>query len=295
MSIHTPPRRLARYWAIVGVFIGMTVLQATVAAISIDLLSAVRAYVTGESLYSKGQKDAQIYLLDYAETYDERDYANFTQALAVPLGDRAAREALQEPIPNLVAARQGFIDGGNHPDDIAGLIRLFRWFHDVPFMSRAISTWTEADGVIEQMRTLVNRARREILVGAIDAPAVAEMRRQVPILNRRLTALESRFSSELAEASRTTQQLLLAVNALIALMLTAVGLGFVRHSAGVQAATEDEVAAPPRIAAAPARFRRRGPVRRRHRGPLHLHQPRRRSPCSATSASPTCSAARCRR
>ena len=49
------------------VFALIVTLQVLVAAISIDLLSAVRAYVTGESLYSKGQKDAQIYLIDYAE------------------------------------------------------------------------------------------------------------------------------------------------------------------------------------------------------------------------------------
>ena len=44
--------RLPRYRRIVAVFITMTILQASVAAFSIHLLSAVRAYVTGESLYS---------------------------------------------------------------------------------------------------------------------------------------------------------------------------------------------------------------------------------------------------
>ena len=99
-----------RHWPIVAVFIAMTGLQAGVAAVSIELLSSVRAYVTGESLYSKGQKDAQIYLLDYAENHTEEDYARFVAALAVPLGDRVAREALQQPEPDLGKARQGFLD-----------------------------------------------------------------------------------------------------------------------------------------------------------------------------------------
>src|ERR1700747_954498 len=154
--------RLPRYWPIVAVFVAMTMLQASVAAFSIQLLSTVRAYVAGESLYSKAQKDAQIYLLDYAEKPREADYARFTSALAIPLGDRAAREALQRPHPDIEAARQGFIDGGNHPDDIAGLIRMFRWFQHVPFMSRPIATWTEGDRTIQEMRMLVDNARDRI-------------------------------------------------------------------------------------------------------------------------------------
>src|SRR5471030_3139494 len=135
--------RLPRYWPIVAVFVAMTILQASIAALSIQLLSTIRAYVTGESLYSKGQKDAQMYLLDYAEKHREIDYVRFMSALAMPLGDRAAREALQRPEPDIAAARQGFLDGGNHPDDIDGLIRVFRWFQRVPFMSTPIATWTQ--------------------------------------------------------------------------------------------------------------------------------------------------------
>src|SRR5437899_1775694 len=123
--------RLPRYWPIVAVFVAMTILQASVAAFSILLLSTVRAYVAGESLYSKAQKDAQIYLLDYAEKQREADYARFVSALAIPLGDRAAREALQRPHPDVAAASKGFLDGGNHPDDIGGLILMFRWFQHV--------------------------------------------------------------------------------------------------------------------------------------------------------------------
>lgn len=232
---------LPRYWPVVTVFVVMTVLQASVAAFSIYLLSAGRAYVTGESLYSKGQKDAQIYLIDYAERQREEDYVRFTAALAMPLGDRRAREALQRDPPDLGEARQGFLAGGNHPDDIPGLIRLFLWFGNTPFMSQPIATWTEGDRVIEQMRQLADRGRERILAGDPAAPAVADMRRQAPLLNERLTQLESRFSSQLGEASRTTQSLLLGLNGTIAALLLATGLVFIRRSDRLQAAMESEV------------------------------------------------------
>ena len=230
--------RLPRYWPIVAVFVAMTILQASVAALSIQLLSTVRAYVAGESLYSKAQKDAQIYLLDYAEKHREVDYVRFRSALAIPLGDRVAREALQRQEPDIAAARQGFLAGGNHPDDIDGLIRMFRWFQRVPFMSKPIATWTEGDRTIEEMRATVERAHDSIRAGDVQSPAVQAMLLQSPNFNDRLTRLTGEFSAQLGEASRTTQQLLLGLNTCIAILLMISGLGFVRRTIRMQASSD---------------------------------------------------------
>ena len=230
--------RLPRYWPIVAVFVAMTILQASVAALSIQLLSTVRAYVAGESLYSKAQKDAQIYLVDYAEKHQEVDYVRFRSALAIPLGDRAAREALQRREPDIGAARQGFLAGGNHPDDIDGLIRMFRWFQRVPFMSKPIATWTEGDRTIEEMRVMVERAHDSIRAGDVPSPAVQAMLLRAPTFNDGLTRLTSEFSAQLGEASRTTQQLLLALNTCIAVLLMISGLGFVRRTIRMQATSD---------------------------------------------------------
>src|ERR1700761_8936285 len=229
---------LPRYWPIVAVFVAMAVLQASVAAFSIQLLSTVRAYVAGESLYSKAQKDAQIFLLDYASQRRELDYQRFMSALAIPLGDRAARQALQAAQPDIEAARQGFLAGGNHAHDIDGLILMFRWFQHVPFMSRTIATWTEGDRTIAQLSTLVEQAHERIQAGDPQAPAVQAMLAQSPVLNDRLTALTSAFSAQLGEASRATQRLLLALNTCIAVLLMISGLVFVRRSIRLQAASE---------------------------------------------------------
>ena len=230
--------RLPPYWPIIAVFVAMTILQASVAALSIQLLSTVRAYVAGESLYSKAQKDAQIYLLDYTESHREADYLRFEAALAIPLGDRAAREALQRAVPDIEAAREGFLDGGNDPDDIVGLIRMFRWFQRVPFMSTPIATWTEGDRTIQEMRALVEQAHERIRAGDPQSPAVLAMLRQSASLNARLTRLTSAFSAQLGAASRTTQRLLLGLNTCIAVLLMVSGLGFVRRAIRMQAASD---------------------------------------------------------
>ncbi|MDB5998638.1 MAG: domain S-box protein, partial [Rhizobacter sp.] len=241
MSIAKRSSARRRSWPIVTSFVCIVALQVLVAGISIDLLAAVRSYVTGESLYSKGQKDAQIYLLDYAEYHREEDYLRFQHALSVPLGDRVAREELQKAQPDFEVARRGFIEGGNHPDDVSGLIRLFRLFHDVGFMAEPIATWTEGDRVIQQMRELAARAHERLVAGDTGAIEVREMRTQAPVLNKRLTTLESKFSAQLGDAARLTGKLLLGLNLSLALLLGLTGLLFVRRSLRTQASTEELV------------------------------------------------------
>jgi PAS domain S-box-containing protein len=235
------PSRRRRTRAVLVVFACIVALQLLVAVISIDVLSAVRAYVTGESLYSKGQKDAQIYLIDYAEFQREEDYERFLGALAAPLSYRQAREELQKPDFDPEVARRGLLGGGTHADDIPGVIRLFRWFQKTPLMADPIATWTAGDQVIAEMVALAQRAHERVAAGDLRASAVSEMRLEAPRLNKRLTELENTFAAQLSDSSRVTARLLLGLNLALALLLGLSGIAFVRHSARVQAATEDEV------------------------------------------------------
>src|SRR5262249_60519978 len=52
-----------------------------------SVLSALRAYVAGEGLYSKGQKDAVYHLVRYTLSRDELEYERYRRAIAVPLAD----------------------------------------------------------------------------------------------------------------------------------------------------------------------------------------------------------------
>ena len=102
-------------------------LLAGLAACSMDMLSSVRALVGGEGLYAKAQKDAVLLLSEYARSHAEPDYQDFLRAIAVPMGDRRARLALDQAEPDLAAAREGLLAARNHPDDIDGMIRKLRW------------------------------------------------------------------------------------------------------------------------------------------------------------------------
>lgn len=69
-----------------------------VAAVGMDTLSHVRAYVGGEARWSKAQKSAVHDLVRYAATHDETEYQRFVTELQVPLGGRRARLELERPV-----------------------------------------------------------------------------------------------------------------------------------------------------------------------------------------------------
>src|SRR6188768_698777 len=131
MTQEEAPRARPRLIGLVWPFIAVVLVQLLVAGLSLYTMSAVRAYVGGESFWSKGQKEAIYFLNLYADTGREAFFQHYEQAIAVPMADRRARMELEKPQPDFAVVREGFLAGGNHPDDIEGLIWLYQNFRDV--------------------------------------------------------------------------------------------------------------------------------------------------------------------
>src|SRR4029077_4785185 len=128
-------------------------------------------------------------------------------------------EELEKPQPALQIVRRGFIDGGNHPDDIPGMIRLFRWFRHVDFLDRAIATWAEGDRLVAELKDSADKLH-VLAPSESDAEASRALTARIEAIDEQLTPLEVRFSNTLGEASRKTQQLLvIAVTAASALLI----------------------------------------------------------------------------
>jgi diguanylate cyclase (GGDEF)-like protein len=190
------------------------------AIFSIELLSTIRAWVGGEGLYSKGQKNATFYLSQYALTQDEQDYRLYRSAISYPLGDLRARLALQRRPPDVNAARQGLLEGGSNAADIGSIIVVFRLFSHVGQVRDAVVTWTEGDGYTLQLCELAARLRPED-GHAISAADKQQITTELNRINRELTPLAARFSSTLGDLARTTRTLLIAVLTLGTLVTSA--------------------------------------------------------------------------
>src|SRR5476649_2752360 len=141
------PRLLGIVWP----FIAVVLFQALLGCVSLYMLSAVRGYVAGESLWSKGQKDAIYYLNLYANSRDEAIFLKYQNAIAVPQGGHELRLALDKQPPDLDAARVGILKGGNHPDDVSSLIWLYLNFRHFSYLEKAIELWTVGDGYLVQL------------------------------------------------------------------------------------------------------------------------------------------------
>src|SRR5688572_25580062 len=109
------------------VLISLTIMLVA-AVFSIELLSTIRAWVGGEGLYSKGQKNATYYLAQYALYGSQEDFHRYEAAIRFPLGDYKARLALERRPPDIKAAKEGFLEGGSNAADVPSIITVFRLF-----------------------------------------------------------------------------------------------------------------------------------------------------------------------
>jgi hypothetical protein len=71
----------------VGIMAALIVIELAALTFSVNILSSVRAYVGGEGLWSKAQKDGMYQLLKYGRNHNEDDYRKFQEFMQVSSGD----------------------------------------------------------------------------------------------------------------------------------------------------------------------------------------------------------------
>jgi diguanylate cyclase (GGDEF)-like protein len=215
----TPKPGKHRLLRFVTPFVAVVLFQAFLAGLSLEMLSSVRAYVGGEGLWSKAQKDAIHFISLYSETGDEAFFDRFKMAIAIPLSDRTARYALEQQPPDLDTARDGLLGGGNHPSDVPGMIRLFRYFRHGPYMAASIRSWRGTDPFLEQLESLGNTIHDEMSSTPAAAGRAAARKEQIDLIDRRLAPLANAFSENLGEGSRFIKSVLTVANLLTVISL----------------------------------------------------------------------------
>lgn len=213
--------------AVTWPFLSIIVFLVLLSFLSMDTLSAARAFVGGESLWTKGQKEAVQQLEQYVHTGDRRHYARYLQAIAIPRGDHDARMELEKPEPDVRAVAAGFTRGGNDPRDFGGMIRLFRHFHGYGPVAKAIDAWRSADIHMLGLMQVATRIDDAMIRG--DQLQAASELEQLHSIDQQLTPLERRFSEALGEASREAEALLRLVTLLSVTLLVAAGFARTRR------------------------------------------------------------------
>jgi signal transduction histidine kinase/ActR/RegA family two-component response regulator len=208
----------------VGAMAMLIAVELLVLFFSLHTLSSLRAYVGGEGLWSKAQKDAVFHLYRYGVSHSDSDYQLFQQFMRVPIGDAKARAELLNSDRNIVAARQGFLEGRNHPDDIDGMISLFVDFSGVSYIRRAIVIWGEAQSIARQLLPIAEALRAQVSAANPSQDKIDALLGSVNDINEQLTALEDDFSSTLGEGSRWLERVVLTLLFATALTVEISGL-----------------------------------------------------------------------
>ncbi len=177
---------------------------------TIRIMSSVRAYIYGESQYSKGEKDAAQNLILFLNTEESKYYNAFLKNIQIPQGDSLAREKLSANAPSN-EVRSGFLKGMNDPADIDNLIWLFRHFKRMPLMKIPIENWKKGDSLIYQKYLIGNRVNR-----LIESDHSNEQKnillKEILENSNQLTLRERAFSESLGRSSRQVGSYLLFFN-----------------------------------------------------------------------------------
>ncbi|RBP02022.1 hypothetical protein DFR50_15619 [Roseiarcus fermentans] len=190
----------------------------------LNTLSSLRAYVGGEGLWSKAEKDAVFHLYKYGVSRTDQDYELFEQFMRVPAGDAKTRQELLTGAKNMDVARQGFLEGRNNPDDVDGMIKLFNRFSNVSYIRQAVNVWGDAQALLMQIPPTAQKLRAEIRSESPSQEIINDLLSSIYTTNEKLTVLEDEFSFTLGEGSRWLERVVLRVLFVTAITVETTGL-----------------------------------------------------------------------
>ena len=203
-------------------FISAVAVQLVVAITSILLMSSVRAVVSGESLWSKGVYAAFMHLQRYAETGASHEYGDFQSALSIPLGVSEARKALDTGVLDYATMRDGLLQGENHPEDIEGVLKVLPWVWNMPALTSTLDLWRQGDFYVLSLQHLGEKIHAQRNSGKeVTAQHLEEWRLSISAIKNTVMPLAKQFSASLGDRSRHLGNLLLLINVVTALVLSA--------------------------------------------------------------------------
>lgn len=178
---------------------------------TIKTLSATRAYVNGESRYSKGHNIATRNLINYLFTSNKEYLKKFKSNLNIPLGDAKARVALTKKLDK-ETIKQGFREGKNEEEDLEDMIWLFKNFKDFSFFKKAIIEWESGDQLNKKLHQIGLELESKIDNHQLYFADKIKILKQLDELNTQIAIKEDNFSNSLGLGTRAVKYYLLLTN-----------------------------------------------------------------------------------
>ncbi|CAD1793764.1 EAL domain-containing protein [Xanthomonas euroxanthea] len=204
-----------------ALLIGMAISMAVLSALMIEIQSGATAWIVGQSHWSNAQQESVYWLERYLGSGDPADLQAACRALEVPLGDRAAREAVEQPVIDWSAVHAGLAAGRNAPEDMPQMVRLYRYGHVFPYLGDAIAMWKHTDADLLQLSALADRAASVQAASRPDPRALQALRDELHLLDGRMRSDTAQFQALLIRCARLLHDMMVICSlATLLLVLT---------------------------------------------------------------------------
>ena len=124
---------------------------------------------------------------------------------------------MEKEHPDYTIVKSKLIQGRNHPEDVDGMAKLLRRFHNVYYLKKAFTAWAKAEPVLDQL-ILIGEELHALVQSNANKEDIAILLNKIDALNVQLTKLEDNFSFTLGEGARWLENLVL--RAVLALSVT---------------------------------------------------------------------------
>lgn len=174
---------------------------------SIKFLTSVQAYINCESKYSKGQKDASLFLITYLHTEDTAYIQGFRKSINISPGDNVAANGLIDKSNNEIITN-GFLMGRNDPTNIPDIIWLYKYFRSLSFMQKSMDVWASTVPLINSLDSLGQNIAEHGKEKTLTAEIKLQYIKEISLISTQLSEKENVFSTVLDKTARDIKVLL---------------------------------------------------------------------------------------
>ena len=193
---------------------------------TIRILSANRAYVTGESQYSKAQKDAVYYLTNYVHTNNTKYWDFYLREIKVIQGDKLALNTLNSN-PDDELVKVGLRAGRNKEEDLDDIIWLFKKFKNVSLFSNAFEIWGKANVLTDTLTQVGNEVHKKVVSSTLTDAERNILVLKIEVISEKFTIIERNFTDAIVNGSSKMKSYLIFANVFfIIIIISCVGIYF---------------------------------------------------------------------
>jgi diguanylate cyclase (GGDEF)-like protein/PAS domain S-box-containing protein len=197
------------------------------------------AFLNGESVWSKAQKQAVIDLQSYAVTGSQHDLDDFKSNYALLGYDRWVRDVTASGHYDYDEVKAALSHGNALPEAVPGVVFMFQYVNQAPYMKESLAAWRSTDDAIAQLGTISDELQHAYANGGPSAQEIDRQRSRIRTLNDFIEPRADNFSLQIAHGALWMGQVLFVGVLLAACLAAAFWLSLARRILARIRGTED--------------------------------------------------------